>query len=67
MSAFADRASRHTLVRIDRDLQFAEAALFGCTVLTGVGAVVNTARLRAGTTAVVIGLGRVGLAALLSA
>jgi alcohol dehydrogenase len=68
-SAFADHAvvSRRSIVRVDRDLPFCEAALFGCAVLTGVGAVVNTARLQAGQTAVVVGLGGVGLAALLGA
>ncbi|HEX8447535.1 MAG TPA: zinc-dependent alcohol dehydrogenase family protein [Sphingomonas sp.] len=66
-SAFADHAivSRRSLVKIDADLPLDIAALFGCAVLTGVGAVVNTAGLRAGQTAAVIGLGGVGLAALL--
>lgn len=69
VSAFAEHAvvSRNSLIKIDRDLPFVEAALFGCAVLTGVGAVVNTAKVRAGSTAVVIGLGGVGLAALLGA
>ncbi|MBX9616335.1 MAG: zinc-dependent alcohol dehydrogenase family protein [Caulobacteraceae bacterium] len=68
-SAFADRAvvSRRSLVKIDPALSFAEAALFGCAVLTGVGAVVNTARIRAGQSAVVVGLGGVGLASVLGA
>lgn len=68
-SAFAEYAvvSRRSLVKIDNDLSFTEAALFGCAVLTGVGAVVNTAKLQAGQTAAVIGLGGVGLAALLGA
>lgn len=68
-SAFAEYAvvSRRSLVKIDSSLPFAEAALFGCAVLTGVGAVINTAKLQAGQTAVVIGLGGVGLAALLGA
>jgi alcohol dehydrogenase len=68
-SAFADHAvvSRRSLVKIDRDLPLAEAALFGCAVLTGVGAVVNTAKVQAGQTTVIIGLGGVGLAALLGA
>jgi alcohol dehydrogenase len=68
-SAFADHAvvSRQSLVKIDRDLPFDEAALFGCAVLTGVGAVVNTARVRAGESVAVVGLGGVGLAALLGA
>lgn len=69
VSAFSERAvmSRHSLVRVDRDVPFVEAALFGCAVLTGVGAVVNTARLGLGASAAVIGLGGVGLAALLGA
>jgi alcohol dehydrogenase len=68
-SAFADYAivSRRSLVKIDNDLPLAEAALFGCAVLTGVGAVVNTAGVQPGQTVVVIGLGGVGLAALLGA
>jgi alcohol dehydrogenase len=68
-SAFAERAvvSRRSVVRIDPELPFEEAALFGCAVLTGVGAVVNTARVPAGASVAVIGLGGVGLAALLGA
>jgi alcohol dehydrogenase len=68
-SAFADRAvvSRRSLVKIDPDLSFEEAALFGCAVLTGVGAVVNTAGVRAGQSVVVVGLGGVGLASVLGA
>jgi alcohol dehydrogenase len=41
--------------------------VFGCAVLTGVGAVVNTARVPAGATVAVVGLGGVGLAAVLGA
>ena len=69
VSAFAERAvvSRRSLVRIDRDLPFDHAALFGCAVLTGVGAVVNTAQIKAGQSVAVIGLGGVGLASLLGA
>jgi alcohol dehydrogenase len=68
-SAFAEHAvvSRRSLVKIDPDLPFEEAALFGCAVLTGVGAVVNTAKVPAGASVAVIGLGGVGLAALLGA
>ena len=68
-SAFADHAvvSRRSLVRIARDLRPEHAALFGCAVLTGVGAVVNTARLQPGMRAAVVGLGGVGLAAVLGA
>ncbi|HWK67338.1 MAG TPA: zinc-dependent alcohol dehydrogenase family protein [Rhizobiaceae bacterium] len=68
-SAFSDHVvvSRRSLVKIDKDLPFTEAALFGCAVLTGVGAVVNTAKVQAGQSVVVVGLGGVGLAALLGA
>ena len=68
-SAFADHAvvSRRSLVRVARDLKPEHAALFGCAVLTGVGAVVNTARLQPGMRAAVVGLGGVGLAAVLGA
>jgi alcohol dehydrogenase len=68
-SAFAEAAvvSRRSAVKIDPELPLDEAALFGCAVLTGVGAVVNTAQVRAGQTVAVIGLGGVGLASLLGA
>jgi len=68
-SAFAEYAvvSRHSLVKVDRELPLAEAAVFGCAVLTGVGAVVNTARVPMGATVAIVGLGGVGLAALLGA
>ena len=51
VSAFAEYAtvSRRSLVKIDPELPLEEAALFGCAVLTGVGAVVNTARVPAGS------------------
>ena len=69
VSGFAEYAvlSEHSLVRVPRDLPFAEAALFGCAVITGVGAVVNTAAMPRGATAAVVGLGGVGLAAVLAA
>jgi alcohol dehydrogenase len=68
-SAFADHAvvSRNSVVKVDRDIPLEEAALFGCAVLTGVGAVVNTARVPMGATVAIVGLGGVGLAALLGA
>jgi alcohol dehydrogenase len=68
-SAFADYAvvSRASVIRIDPELPFEHAALFGCAVLTGVGAVLNTAHLQAGQTAAIVGLGGVGLAAVLGA
>jgi alcohol dehydrogenase len=58
--------SRRSLVRVDPSLPFAEAALFGCAVITGVGAVVNTASMPKLSSMAVIGLGGVGLAALLA-
>ncbi len=50
---------------IPQGVPFPVAALIGCAVTTGVGAVVNTARVRPGESAVVLGCGGVGLAALL--
>ena len=69
VSGFADHAvvSARSAVKIDPELRPEIAALFGCAVMTGVGAVVNTARLQAGQSAVVFGLGGVGLSALLGA
>jgi alcohol dehydrogenase len=69
VSCFADYAvvSRRSCVKIEADLSHAEAALFGCAVLTGVGAVINTARVQAGSTVAVLGLGGVGFSALLAA
>lgn len=68
-SAFAEAAvvSRRSVVKIDRELPLEEAALFGCAVLTGVGAVVNTGQVRAGASVAVVGLGGVGLASVLGA
>ena len=60
-------AAEQSVVRVDRDLPPEHAALFGCAVLTGVGAVVNTARVEEGTSLAVFGLGGVGMAALLGA
>ncbi len=67
VSAFASHAvvDRRSAVKIDADIPSEIAALFGCAVLTGVGAVMNSAALRPGESLVVYGLGGVGLAALL--
>jgi alcohol dehydrogenase len=69
VSCFAEYAvvARGTLVKIDQDLPFDIAALFGCAVLTGVGAAINCAQLKLGSSAAVVGLGGVGLSALLGA
>jgi len=68
-SAFAEYAtvSRNSLIKIDPELPLDEAALFGCAVLTGVGAVLNTAHVTPGSTAAVVGLGGVGLSSVLGA
>ncbi len=68
-SAFAEYAtvSRNSVVKVHPDLPLDEAALFGCAVLTGMGAVVNTAGVKPGNTVAVIGLGGVGLASILGA
>jgi Zn-dependent alcohol dehydrogenase len=69
VSGFATHAvvDRRSLVKIGRDIPAETAALFGCAVLTGVGAVMNTAAVRAGESVLVYGLGGVGLAAVLGA
>jgi alcohol dehydrogenase len=69
VSCFAEYvvASRKSVVKIDPKLPLDQAALFSCAVITGVGNVVNAAKVRAGSTVAVIGLGGTGLAALLGA
>jgi Zn-dependent alcohol dehydrogenase len=69
VSAFTERivVSENSATKIDPELPFELAALFGCAVLTGVGAVVNCAGVRPGESVAVFGLGGVGLAALLGA
>ena len=69
VSAFAEYAvvSRYSLAKVTNDIPFDIAALFGCAVLTGVGAVVNTAKVSVAQTVLITGLGGVGLAAVLGA
>ncbi len=69
VSAVAGHAviDRRSAIKIDADIPPEIAALFGCAVLTGVGAVMNTAQVRAGESVLVYGLGGVGLAALMGA
>jgi alcohol dehydrogenase len=69
ISAFSDHivVSQHSAVRVDDDLPFEIAALFGCAVLTGVGAVLNSADVQPGESVAIFGLGGVGLSALLGA
>lgn len=62
-AAFAEQVvvERSQLVPVDAELPLEVAALLGCGVITGVGAVRNTADVRPGDTVVVIGCGGVGL------
>ena len=62
-SVFAERTivSEVQAVPIDPDVPFTSASLIGCGVLTGVGAVLNRARVAPGDTAAVFGVGGVGL------
>ena len=60
-------AAQESLVKTDPALPLVKAALFGCAVVTGVGAVVNTARVPAGTSVAVFGMGGVGLSAVMGA
>jgi Zn-dependent alcohol dehydrogenase len=69
VSGFAERivVSARSAVKIDSAVKPEIAALFGCAVMTGTGAVVNTARVPPGASVAVFGLGGVGLAAILGA
>lgn len=69
ISAFASHAvvDRRSAVKVPSDIPPEVAALFGCAVLTGVGAVMNTAALRQGESVIVYGLGGVGMAAVMGA
>jgi Zn-dependent alcohol dehydrogenase len=69
VSAFAEHivVSAKSAVVVPPEIPFDIAALFGCAVLTGVGAAVNSAEIVTGDRVAVFGLGGVGLAALLGA
>ena len=66
LSAFAETmlVHEHALVKIRDDMPLDRAALIGCGVTTGFGAVVNTAGIEVGSTVAVIGCGGVGLSAI---
>jgi len=68
ISAFARHAviARESAVVVPRDVPLATAALFGCAVLTGAGAVLNTASVRPGQSVAIFGLGGVGLASVMA-
>jgi len=63
LGGFAERALIHEnqLAGVPKELPFAQAALLGCGVVTGAGAVLNTANVMAGDTVVIFGAGGVGL------
>lgn len=65
LSAFAEQMliHEHACTAIRRDMPLDVAAVIGCAVVTGVGAVVRTAQVRPGETVAVIGCGGVGLSA----
>ena len=54
----------HALVKIRPDMPLDRAALIGCAVTTGVGAVIHTAQVKPGSSVAVIGCGGVGLSAI---
>lgn len=69
LGTFAQRTvvPESSAVRIRNDVPFEIAAIVGCAVMTGVGAVVNTAAVRPGATVAVLGCGGVGLSTIIGA
>src|SRR5450432_3583682 len=66
LSSFAEQMliHEHACVAIRKDMPLDRAALIGCGVMTGVGAVIHTSNVRPGDTVAVIGCGGVGLSAI---
>jgi len=66
LSSFAEMmlVHEHAIAKIRDDMPWAQAALIGCGVTTGVGAVIHTAAVEPGSTVAVIGCGGVGLSAI---
>jgi S-(hydroxymethyl)glutathione dehydrogenase/alcohol dehydrogenase len=66
LSTYAEKMLLHenALVKITNDIPLDRAALIGCGVTTGVGAVLNTARIEPGSTVAVFGCGGVGISAI---
>lgn len=60
-------ANRGSLVKIDKDVPLETALLFSCAIITGVGAIVNTAKVEPGQSVAVFGLGGVGLSGVMGA
>lgn len=69
LSSYAEKmlVSERAVVVVRKDMPLDRAALIGCAVMTGFGAVVNTADVPLGSTTAVIGCGGVGLSAILGA
>jgi alcohol dehydrogenase len=69
ISCFAEYAvtAENSLVKIDPAMPLMDAAALGCAVITGVGAVLWTAKVKPGSTVAVSGLGGVGLSAVMGA
>jgi S-(hydroxymethyl)glutathione dehydrogenase/alcohol dehydrogenase len=69
LAGYAEKMLVHenALVKIGNDMPLDRAALIGCGVTTGVGAVLNTAKVEPGSTVAVFGAGGVGLAAIQAA
>jgi S-(hydroxymethyl)glutathione dehydrogenase / alcohol dehydrogenase len=69
IGVFSERAivPASAAIRVPRETPAAVAALIGCAVATGVGAVVNTARVEPGSAVVIVGCGGVGLSAVMGA
>lgn len=55
---------RDSVVKIDKTVPLETAALIGCAIMTGVGAVINTARIEVGSTVAIFGAGGIGLSAI---
>ena len=66
LSAYAEQmlVHEHACVAIDREMPLDRAAILGCAVTTGAGAIFNTAKVVPGETVCVVGCGGVGLAAI---
>ncbi len=66
LSSFAEQMliHEHALVKIRSDMPLDRAALIGCAVVTGFGAVIHTANIEVGSTVAIIGCGGIGLSAI---
>ena len=66
LSSFAEHMliHEHALAKIRQDMPLDRAALIGCAVTTGIGAVIHTAQVEPGTSVAVIGCGGIGLSAI---